>query len=624
MKNDKLSAPDWGGQLKLWINDNTRPLSGLAVTEKEGKIVLLYQPKNSNTHTLTLAESEDGFNFSAIKHKGKIFCSHGEPEEAHTIKNARISKIDDKYVAFFQRHQDETTYSATSSGAINWRECREQIHLANPGIIAEGIKTAEGSLMYVGGDSIYAAYSQDNTKWVQKEISTVSRESNITYGIELVIVTEAGIQVYFHKKETIGRENYFSVSLVVFDPQHPDAIIWRPQEPFWEQPSNWQGLLKPFGAVQLGHKLIGYWQVGDTGIYATIYTLFEPDFRFTTRKISAKLTRLKNNPILSPNPENHWEAFNTFNPAAIYLEDKVHLIYRAQGHDYISVLGYATSSDGIHIEERLTEPIFLSEEPIEAGSAKKKVVSYQYVSGGGFGGCEDPRLTRIGDRIYMTYVSFDGFNPPRVALTSIAVSDFINRRFLWEKPVLISPPGVVDKNAVIFPEKVKGKYVIAHRIYPNILIDFVDSLEFDGTTWLPGDNIIAPRKDKWDSKKIGAGAPPIKTEDGWLLIYQAVGYQDSSKYKIGAMLLDLTDPTKVLHRSLHPILEPEATYENEGFKAGVVYPCGAVEIDETLFVYYGAADSYVCVATANMKAFLSELKHFEMPVLAPAVIRKIM
>ncbi len=626
MKKSNPQSEDWGGRLKLWINDNTRPLKGLSVMERDGKVILFYQPKNGNTHTLSLADSDDGFNFNRLKHQGKLFCSHGNPEDINTLDDVRLSKLDDKYIALFKKHQEAHIYSATSTGLNNWRECRHEIYLDTSGLIVPDFRFDDKYLMYLGGESIYSAYSENGTKWQKKEIATLSRSDGISYGIEHVSKNDAGIQVYFHRKKKIGKNSYYSIGMVVYDFNNPERIVWRSHEPIWEETSAWQGQIKtPLGAVQIGHKLIGYWQLRNGGIYATVYTLFDSDFRFTTRKITAKLDRIEHNPIISPNAENPWEAFNTFNPAAIYLENQVHLVYRAQGLDYVSVLGHATLENGHHVISRSIEPVFSPHKdftPLEAHDSSQVV--HQYVSGGGYGGCEDPRLTMIDDKIYMTYVSFDGVNPPRVALTSIAVSDFLNQRWAWETPVLISPPNIVDKNAVIFPEKINGKYAIAHRIYPNILIDFVDSLDFDGNTWLNGDNIISPRRDYWDSKKIGAGAPPIKTKDGWLLIYQAVGYQDSSKYKIGAMLLDLKDPTKVLYRSRYPILEPDAIYENEGFKAGVVYPCGAVDIDGTLFVYYGGADSYVCVATANLEKFVMELKHFELPRLEPAVIRKVM
>jgi predicted GH43/DUF377 family glycosyl hydrolase len=231
--------------------------------------------------------------------------------------------------------------------------------------------------------------------------------------------------------------------------------------------------------------------------------------------------------------------------------------------------------------------------------------------GGGMGGCEDPRLTKIGERIYMTYVAYDGQSHPRVALTSISTKDFRSKKWNWKKPVLISPPDTVDKNACILPEKINGKFVIFHRVFPNILIDFVDDLNFDGKTrWLEGKFKIPTRTSSsdWDNLKVGCGPPPIKTKDGWLMIYQAVSSSDESRYKMGAMLLDLKDPTKVLARTRSAILEPTAAYEKEGWKAGVIYPCGAVVIKERLFVYYGGADKFVCVASVKLKHLLNELK----------------
>jgi predicted GH43/DUF377 family glycosyl hydrolase len=210
----------------------------------------------------------------------------------------------------------------------------------------------------------------------------------------------------------------------------------------------------------------------------------------------------------------------------------------------------------------------------------------------------------------MTYVAYDGHSHPRVALSSIHIDDFLKRQWNWKKPVLISPPYIVDKNACILPEKINGKYVIFHRVFPNILIDFVDDLDFDGETrWLTGQYKIPTRalSSDWDSLKVGCGPPPIKTKDGWLLIYQAVGSCDESRYKIGAMLLDLKDPTKVLARTRNPILEPAVSYENDGWKSGVVYPCGAVVIKDRLFVYYGGADMVVCVASAELNQFIKQL-----------------
>jgi len=320
-----------------------------------------------------------------------------------------------------------------------------------------------------------------------------------------------------------------------------------------------------------------------------------------------RLKKPDHNPIITPNPDHPWESQATFNTAALHLDGKVHFLYRAIGDTGVSVLGYASSVDGLHIDERLAEPAYVSTSDFDERRGRP-IFRTPYGSGGGYGGVEDPRLILVDGRIYMTYVAFDGWRPPRVALTSIEIEDFLKHRWCWKPPVLISPPDVVDKNAVIFPERVRGKYVIFHRIFPNVLVDFVDSLDFQEGEYLKGEFVIPPREDSWDSRKLGAGAPPMKTKDGWLLIYHAVDDKDASKYKIGAMLLDLDDPRKVLHRTMSPILEPDMPYENDGYKSGVAYPCGAVILKDHLFVYYGGADTVTCVAWHPLDEFLEHLK----------------
>jgi len=438
--------------------------------------------------------------------------------------------------------------------------------------------------------------------------------------IEKVVAFPQQDLVIYHSRHS---NSDYRVGYAMFGKHEKRKIIWRSETPVWETPNSWQGKkVKYLGLVYFKGKLIAYWQVEKLLIYAVIY----PTYKLRDRKAAIRKLRLKKydqNPIIKPNQENDWEAFNTFNPAAVYEAGKIHLFYRAQSYDYVSRLGYAISSDGFTIEKRFEKPVYVPQVEFELKTPGAKITQ-EYVSGGGTGGVEDPRATIIDGRLYLVYVAFNGVNHPRLAMTSIAVDDFLNQRWLWEKPVLISPPGVVDKSGCIFPEKVKGKYVILHRIYPDILIDFVDSLFFDGTSWLKGEYKISPRTGTWDSRKIGAGAPPIKTKHGWLLIYQAVDDRDPSEYKVGAMLLDLHNPTKVLHRSKEPILRPSEEYENVGFKAGVIYPCGAVVIDETLFVYYGGADSYVCVAVANLATFLNDLQQFEKPHLEQAKVRRVM
>ncbi|OGH39167.1 MAG: hypothetical protein A3B44_01875 [Candidatus Levybacteria bacterium RIFCSPLOWO2_01_FULL_38_21] len=305
--------------------------------------------------------------------------------------------------------------------------------------------------------------------------------------------------------------------------------------------------------------------------------------------------RAKENPIITPKKENDWEKKATFNPAAIYLERKVHLLYRAQSSDNTSVLGFAESRDGFRIDYRSPKPVYVPREPFE-----------QKLANGGNSGCEDPRLSKIGDKIYMLYTASDGKNPPRVALTWILADNFLQQAWDWAKPVLISPPDLDDKDACILQEKIKEKYMIIHRSGDDIDFAFCEDLNFNGT-WLEEYRWIAPRKGMWDSEKVGIAAPPIKTEDGWILLYHGVSQEDRF-YRVGAVLLDLEDPTKIIARADEPLLEPETPYEKLGQIPNVVFPCGAVVIGEEIFMYYGGADQVVGVATLKVEELLKMLK----------------
>ncbi|MBI2632956.1 MAG: glycosidase [Parcubacteria group bacterium] len=312
-------------------------------------------------------------------------------------------------------------------------------------------------------------------------------------------------------------------------------------------------------------------------------------------KRTVKLKRAKENPIIVPDKKNVWENKATFNPAAIYLQNKVHIVYRAMSEDNTSVFGYATSQDGIHIDYRSAEPIYIPKESFE-----------QKLTPGGNSGAEDPRLTIIGDRMYMCYAAFDGKNPPRVALTHIAIKNFLAKQWIWAKPVLISPPDMDDKDAFVFPEKIKGKYMIVHRGGDDIDLGFTPTLDFKGDAWIEEYRWIAPRKWWWDSKKVGAAAPPLKTSDGWVMLYH--GISEDNVYRIGAVLLDLKNPVTIIGRTDNPIFEPETSYEKEGQMQNVVFPCGNVLLGKRLFMYYGGADKIVGVATIEMAKLIRVLK----------------
>lgn len=321
--------------------------------------------------------------------------------------------------------------------------------------------------------------------------------------------------------------------------------------------------------------------------------------------ISIRLAKSSTNPIISPSFYS-WESRATFNPTAIEHDGVIHIVYRAVGEDDCSVLGYATSHDGLNIADRPTYCIYKRyHHYIETDEPAP------YSSGGGWnGGCEDPRISLIDDTIYMTYTAFDGWGSVRMALTSIKLDDFKKKKWNWKKAVMISPPGEINKNWVLFPGKINGKFAILHSFYPKILINYYDSLdEFDGTKFIKSNNTRPIDHTRvWDSWFRGVGPAPIKTKDGWLVLYHAMDYKNPDRYRMGALLLDLKDPTKILHRSNTPILEPEETYENVGHKWGVIYSCGAVVKDGELYVYYGGADKFVCVASISMTELLEDLK----------------
>ncbi len=309
---------------------------------------------------------------------------------------------------------------------------------------------------------------------------------------------------------------------------------------------------------------------------------------------SGALTRMGKGPLLEPVPEHAWESRYVLNPAALRLGDTVYILYRAFGEDEVSRIGLAWSHDGVHIDGRCDRPIF---EPVDATEAA---------------GCEDPRVTVIGDRIYMLYTAWDK-KIAQIAMASIPVQAFIERRFdEWERHGL-GFPGLANKDAVLYPEKFDGSWVVYHRIDPNMWVSYLESLT---CPWpRTGQQIVTgPRSGMmWDGIKIGAGAQPIKTTHGWLNIYHGVDYERT--YRLGVLFMDLADPARVIYQSPNPILAPETDFEigtHEGrdyWVPHVVFACGAVpavdkaviEPEDEIFVYYGAADTSIGVAKGKLR-----------------------
>ncbi|MDO8575606.1 MAG: hypothetical protein Q7R78_02820, partial [bacterium] len=429
-----------------------------------------------------------------------------------------------------------------------------------------------------------------------------------------LIVSKAineGILVFYENHSESDHNLHINIGAFIVTKSNLSHILWRSDEPVWEKifPKKDYPKLHFIGYIFELHEIRLFYAT-DKGEVIDFLVPIPFSKKHIADKEGIKLEKHHTNPVLTPLGCNEWESVATFNPAAIEIDGTTHLLYRAHGPNGMSVIGYASSEDGINFTERHGDPIYIPRTSFEGLHVPKDMKTPHYSSGYGWGGCEDPRITCIDDNIYMIYAAYNGYEQARLAVSHISKEDFLNHNWNWSDPQMMSPQptvfGTGNKNGALFPEKINGKYVIFHRIWPNISIDYVDDLDFSSNDkWLEVRDIIPPRKTMWDSSKIGVGAPPIKTKYGWLVIYQSVGRD--GKYKIGAMLLDLQNPAKVICRTHKPILEPNDWYENHGLKAGVAYPCGSVVKDGKLFVYYGAADTVVCVATADLETFLKEM-----------------
>lgn len=579
--------------------------------------LLFFTHKKDGRRGLKAVKSDDGFEFLNGGQEINVVDDDGNPEKNFEWSSFRISGHQDKHFLTYKAG-GKNLQAAMSYDLLNWEKVGRVHDINETGTVVSDYKYRRHYVMYYGEKKIKVAYSAFLYFWKDENGTLLSPRKNFFDSGDLEVANAYYINgnillVYYSKINSSGKTQY-KVGAAIFDGDDPTEMLWRADEPIWEAEEELKDeSFSPVGCVINDQELILYWQVGRDSLYASSCQIPNIHVGLSGKKFS--ITKHDKNPIIEPRPEVPWESRATFNSAAVLEDGEVHFFYRALGDKDLSVLGHATSSDGLNIDFRSSEPAYIPREPFETpGGNVFNSFADHFASGGGYGGVEDPRITKVEDKFYLTYVAFDGANPPRAAVSSIDEKDFKARNWgAWGRPKLISAPGMVNKSAVIFPRKVNGKYVVLHRVYPNILVDFLDDLEFDN--YLQGHYFIPPRKTHWDSKKVGAGAPPMETKDGWLLIYQSVGHQDPSRYKIGAMMLDSDNPHKVLYRTDMPVIEPDEEYENVGHKAGVVYPCGSVIKDGNLNVYYGGADTVVCAATADLDRFLYEMKHNKKPKL---------
>ena len=327
--------------------------------------------------------------------------------------------------------------------------------------------------------------------------------------------------------------------------------------------------------------------------------------------------RYAHNPILKAKPENDWENLAVCNPGVWYENGVYYMLYRAAGNDeaHRIHLGLATSTDGFNFTRTSNEPV-LSPDP----------------NGYDAGCVEDPRIVKFGELFYVTY-AYRPFPPGRYWLqesydhgwpldahapqglrynttnTALAITkDFKT----YKKLGRITPHAIDNRDVILFPEKINGQYVMLHRPVewtgpeygcenPSIFLAFSD----DMMQWRD-DVLLIKGEAAWESKKIGGSTPPLKTDRGWLVLYHGVDKRDDL-YRLGALLLDLEDPRIILGRTEEALMQPEMDYETDGYYAGCIFPTGNVIRDGVLYMYYGGADRYVCVATCDLNTLLDHV-----------------
>ncbi len=340
-----------------------------------------------------------------------------------------------------------------------------------------------------------------------------------------------------------------------------------------------------------------------------------------------KFQKYKNNPILRPHPDHQWENLCVLNPGVIYDEanQEFVMLYRAGGDEFEHYirLGKAVSKDGFCFTRCSDKPNF----DVDVNDAD--------------GGCvEDPRIVKMDDIYYITYASrayypgkywigpekyyaqYDqvekSLETPRFIHKNSTVTYLAMTRDFetYKRLGRITDARKDNRDVILFPEKVNGKYVRLSRPYkmevngkkinPSVFISFSDDLiEWDE------EEFLFSGEQEWESEKVGGSCPPIRTPYGWLEIYHGVSNEPRT-YHVGAVMLDLNDPRKILARTKTPLMSPEESYELETFLdckgfPKVVFPCGNVVKDDVLYVYYGTGDMYVCVATASFSELCNYL-----------------
>lgn len=587
-----------------------------------------YKGQVLNLSTIGLTTSTDGTEFNSRSHEQLIVPS--KTFDRYGCEDPRLTKIDDEYFICYTGLSTWPPNAESIKVAVAISDDLKIIkekHLVTPfnakamALFPEKINNQYVAVLTVNTDQppahiAIAKFDRKEQIWdsnfwhnwylnLEDHILPLPRfnTDHVEVGAVPVKTNEGWVLIYSHIQNYLQPEKrIFGIEAVLLDLVNPQKIIGRTSKPLLEPALKYEleGMIKnvifPSGAVIVDDEFKIYYGAADTvGAEASVkLDVFLSLLKNSDTKEIFKFNKFRDNPILTPHEDQPWQAQAVFNSAALYEDGQFYLLFRAMSWDNTSTIGCAISNDGFSFTQ-LSQPIYVPRMDFENKSRPNA-----------FSGCEDPRLTKFGNRIYMFYTAYDGHHPPRVALTSIVESDFLAHNWLWEEPILISNPQVDNKNACLFPEKINDKFVILHRTAGReIAIDFVNELSDlrQENILLEKEAAISPNPDGWDSAKIGIAGPPIKTKKGWLLIYHGVSKFDKN-YRLGYMILDLKDPFHVLYRSTYPILEPQLEFEKKGIVDNVVFSCGAIEKDGLVYLYYGGADKVMCVATMELEKLL--------------------
>lgn len=312
-----------------------------------------------------------------------------------------------------------------------------------------------------------------------------------------------------------------------------------------------------------------------TGVFYGVYMTEDIEDVFPWKGTFERVTE---NPVLSPEPEHDWESGATYNATAVTEDDTVYLLYRAEDkspeedpeqEEYVSRIGLATSDDGIHFDRHMDEPIL---------DTDGEFAEYEER------GVEDPRITEIDDRYFLTYTAFDGED----AYLFLATSDDLED---WEEV----GPVTEGKAGAILDRTVDGEYVMYQGDTDIRLLRSKDGFDWE----VDDEPVLETREDSFDSQLVEPGPAPLVTDDGILLIYNSC--DDEGRYHVGAALFDKEDPSELLARTDEPILSPSEDIDRDrkhDHLEEVVFCEGIVRRDDTYYLYFGSGDEVLSVATA--------------------------